>query len=94
MADHTDPEIHVVRKLAAKYRTGFVPLDGIMNQAGIACGFEKIADDGVHPTEMGHRIIADAWMTEYEKEKRKDKSETGALRGRNDYAEREIRRRV
>lgn len=66
-----DPEIHVVRKLAAKYRTGFVPLDGIMNQAGIACGFEKIADDGVHPTEMGHRIIADAWMTEYEKRKKK-----------------------
>ena len=42
-----------------------------MNQAGIACRFEKIADDGVHPTEMGHRIIADAWMTEYEKRKKK-----------------------
>lgn len=60
-----DPQIHALRELAAAYRTGFVPLDGIMNQAGILHGYEAVCADGVHPTDLGHRIIADAWMTEY-----------------------------
>lgn len=60
-----DPEIHVLRELAKKYGTGFVPLDGIMNQAAISYGYEAVCEDGVHPTDLGHRIIAHAWMTEY-----------------------------
>ena len=60
-----DPEIHVLRELAKKYETGFVPLDGIMNQAAIFYGYEAVCEDGVHPTDLGHRIIANAWMTEY-----------------------------
>lgn len=60
-----DPEIHAVRRLAAKYGTGFVPLDGLMNQAGIEQGYARIAADGVHPTEAGHQVITKAWMEEY-----------------------------
>lgn len=60
-----DPEIHALRELAGKYQTGFVPLDGIMNQAAVLYGNEAICGDGVHPTDLGHQVIADAWMREY-----------------------------
>lgn len=60
-----DPEIHALRELAGKYRTGFIPLDGIMNQAAILYGNEAVCADGVHPTDLGHRVIADAWLREY-----------------------------
>ncbi|WP_099222746.1 SGNH/GDSL hydrolase family protein [Listeria costaricensis] len=57
-----DPKIQVVRELAAAYKTGFIPLDGLMNQAGIQYGAETIAADGVHPTAAGHALIADIWL--------------------------------
>lgn len=60
-----DPEIHVVREMAAKYRTGLIPLDGIMNQMAVRYGYQAISEDGVHPTRLGHQIIAEAWMREY-----------------------------
>lgn len=60
-----DPIIHLVRSLAKEYGARLVPLDGILNAAGIERGFETITPDGVHPTPVGHRIIADEWMKVY-----------------------------
>ncbi|WP_239255352.1 SGNH/GDSL hydrolase family protein [Listeria ilorinensis] len=62
-----DPKIQVVRELAAAYQTGFIPLDGLLNQAGIQYGAATIAADGVHPTATGHALIADIWMDYFQR---------------------------
>jgi len=58
-----DPRIQIVRKMAREYQTDFIPLDGLLNSAGIQYGFQYYTgDDGVHPTTAGHGVIAKAWL--------------------------------
>lgn len=54
-----DPKIQVVRKLARKYSDKYLALDGILQQY-IVNGYSEvsISEDGVHPTAVGHGIIA------------------------------------
>lgn len=56
-------KIEVVRSLAKEYKFELVPLDGLLNQAGIHYGFKEICEDGVHPTELGYDIIYKALLT-------------------------------
>ncbi|MDQ0792279.1 SGNH/GDSL hydrolase family protein [Streptomyces sp. B1I3] len=57
-----DPKIHVVRRLAEEFDAALLAADGLLNQAArTAGGAEHIAGDGVHPTPLGHRLLADAW---------------------------------
>lgn len=51
-------KIRVVRRLAAEFRTDFIPLDAIFTSAFIASGANKWTADGVHPTCYGHALIA------------------------------------
>lgn len=60
-----DPYIQAVRQFAVKYQTGLVTLDGIFSKAAIREGYTALAQDGVHPTPLGHRLIAEAWLEEY-----------------------------
>jgi lysophospholipase L1-like esterase len=58
-----DPKIQVVRKLAKEYADYFVPLDGILAKAEVeqySC--QQLAQDGVHPSELGHGIIAQEYI--------------------------------
>ncbi|EUJ25855.1 GDSL lipase/acylhydrolase [Listeria floridensis FSL S10-1187] len=57
-----DPKIHVVRELALEFDALLIPLDGLMNAAGIKYGFTKLIVDGVHPTDFGHHLLADIWL--------------------------------
>lgn len=57
-----DPKRTVVAQLAVEFNAGFVPLASLMRAAAEDHGAEAIAHDGVHPTELGHRMIADAWL--------------------------------
>ncbi|MCV2232608.1 SGNH/GDSL hydrolase family protein [Acholeplasma manati] len=50
----------IVRKLAQLYDTAFLPLQEILNQKLNEHTMADIADDGVHPTDLGHEIIKDA----------------------------------
>lgn len=50
----------IVRKLAQMYHTLYLPLQDILNQKLKDHTMAEIADDGVHPTELGHRIIQEA----------------------------------
>jgi lysophospholipase L1-like esterase len=61
-----DPKIAAARKLAAEFKTGYVPLDGIFNKYAIISEPEKWAADGVHPTPAGHALIADEWINEFQ----------------------------
>jgi acyl-CoA thioesterase I len=52
----------VVASLAAEFGAGFVPLQSLLAAAAEDHGAAALAPDGVHPTELGHRMIADAWL--------------------------------
>ncbi len=59
-----DFKIDIVRKLALKYKTNLIPLDGIFNSVSSLKGYEFWAVDGVHPTTAGHALIAKEWFRE------------------------------
>ncbi|HEY4269729.1 MAG TPA: GDSL-type esterase/lipase family protein [Galbitalea sp.] len=54
-----DEKRAVVARLAAEYTAAFVPLQLLLTAAAAEHGAAAIAQDGVHPTELGHRLIAD-----------------------------------
>ncbi|WP_329237788.1 SGNH/GDSL hydrolase family protein [Streptomyces sp. NBC_00111] len=57
-----DPRIQTVRRLSEEFDTALLAADGLLNQAARAAGgAEHIAGDGVHPTPLGHALLAEAW---------------------------------
>ena len=53
----------VVKELAEKYNAVFIPCQQIVNDAAAKAGsFDLILRDGVHPSLMGHQVLADAWL--------------------------------
>jgi acyl-CoA thioesterase I len=57
-----DDRIDVVRMLARKYASAYVPLDGVFQAACVNRPPEFWAFDGVHPTQAGNALIANAWL--------------------------------
>lgn len=58
-----DPRIQTVRRLSEEFGAALLAADGLLNQAARAAGgAERIAGDGVHPTPLGHALLADAWV--------------------------------
>jgi lysophospholipase L1-like esterase len=56
----------IVRDLAARYGAAFVPLQSIVGELAAQRGPTMVATDGVHPTPLGHRLIAEAWLAAYD----------------------------
>jgi len=57
-----DPKIDVTRHLAREFGATFVPLDGIFAAASAEQPPAFWAQDGVHPTQAGHALIARHWL--------------------------------
>jgi acyl-CoA thioesterase I len=57
-----DEKRAVVARLASEFGAAFVPLQSLLSVAAQAYGAKAFAEDGVHPTELGHRLIAEAWL--------------------------------
>jgi lysophospholipase L1-like esterase len=57
-----DPKIAVVRKLAREFGALYVPFDGLFAQATTRREAAFWAADGVHPTNAGHALMAQAWL--------------------------------
>ncbi len=58
-----DPKIQVVRKLAKEFADYYIPMDGIYAKYEVeqyTC--TELAQDGVHPSHIGHRIIAEEYL--------------------------------
>ena len=51
---------HIVERIAKDFANAYVPLQDILNEAALAHGEVALLPDGVHPSDLGHRIIADA----------------------------------
>lgn len=58
-----DPKIQVTRRLAKEFADYFIPLDGIFQKYVIE-GYREadLASDGVHPTSIGHGMIAREYL--------------------------------
>lgn len=57
-----DPKVAIIRRLAAERGHALVDLEQVLAGA-LTSGMTPadFAEDGVHPTPAGHRLIADAW---------------------------------
>ncbi|GJQ57790.1 MAG: GDSL family lipase [Candidatus Scalindua sp. AMX11] len=60
--DDLDPKICVVRKLAIEYDALLIPLDKIFITSCTKKPPEYWAPDGVHPSPVGHALIAQSWI--------------------------------
>lgn len=60
------PRRAVVRTLADRYDAAFVPLQALVDTLAAQRGATMVAADGVHPTPLGHRLIADAWLAAFD----------------------------
>lgn len=56
----------VVRELAEAHGAVFVALQRAFTAAAAERGPAAVAPDGVHPSALGHRIVADAWLAAYD----------------------------
>jgi lysophospholipase L1-like esterase len=57
-----DAKRAAVHRLADEFGAAFVPLASMMADAVEQYGAAAIAEDGVHPTELGTTLIAGAWL--------------------------------
>ena len=58
-----NPRIDGLRDIAREFGARYIPLDGIFAEASCGKPCEYWAADGVHPTEAGHGLIADTWLS-------------------------------
>ncbi len=58
-----DGKVAIIRRLAMEHGHHLVDLEAMLARA-LTVGHmpTSIAEDGVHPTPAGHRLIADAWL--------------------------------
>lgn len=54
-----EEKINLTRKVAREFADRYVPLNGLFATACVMEGLEKWTEEGVHPTEDGHRLIAE-----------------------------------
>ncbi len=59
MRPDLDEEIRILSDLSTRYQIPFVPLDSVFFEAMRTTPMEALTFDGVHPTELGHKVIAD-----------------------------------
>jgi lysophospholipase L1-like esterase len=52
----------VVQRLARDFQALFVPFQAAVDQAAKDTAPHLLLDDGVHPTEKGHQVLADCWL--------------------------------
>lgn len=57
-----DPRIQATREVAGEFKALYIPLDGIMAAATCQHAPKDLLKDGVHPTEIGHALIARTWI--------------------------------
>lgn len=62
-----DEKVERIRRLAREFGHTVVDLEHVMHRA-LADGHTpaSLAEDGVHPTVAGHRLIADEWLRQFD----------------------------
>jgi lysophospholipase L1-like esterase len=55
-------KIGAVKKLSKEFQTLLIPLDRIFDEATRKRAATYWSTDGIHPTQMGHSLIAQSWL--------------------------------
>lgn len=55
----------IAEKIAKKYNIPYVKLQDKLNEVSQITGVEYWLSDGVHPSDAGHKLIADEWLKVY-----------------------------
>ena len=59
LEDDLNEKINAILKIASEYQLPIIPLHQLMPQYGEKITLEMVSRDGVHPTIVGHALIAD-----------------------------------
>ena len=62
LKEDLNQKIEVIRKLSKEFKTLLVPLDRIFEEATRKREPTFWSADGIHPTEIGHALIAQSWL--------------------------------
>lgn len=57
-----NPKISVVHEMASKYGAKLVRFDNYLNGLIGTYTIEELADDGIHPSALGHDLMAKLWL--------------------------------
>lgn len=57
-----DLRISVVHKMAAEFGATLVSFDKHLNALAQEMSMADLAEDGIHPSKLGHTIMADLWL--------------------------------
>lgn len=57
-----DPRIDAIRRIAREFDCRYLPCDGILAAASTQRDPAIWAADGVHPSQAGHALLAQAWI--------------------------------
>lgn len=61
-----DEKVRIIRDLAREFQHPVVDLEAVLQRAWtVGHTPQTIAQDGVHPTIAGHRLIADEWLATF-----------------------------
>lgn len=58
-----DPKIEVVHAMAKEFGAVLVPFDKHFNQLATTISMAELADDGIHPSAIGHGEMAKLWLS-------------------------------
>lgn len=54
-----------VRGEASQQGFMFVPTQEVIDRTAARDGYDYLTEDGIHPTDQGHRLLADLWLKAY-----------------------------
>ncbi len=52
----------MVRELSREFQAVYVPFQASLDESAEKIPPHRLLEDGVHPTEQGHRILAETWL--------------------------------
>ena len=58
-----DPKIEVVHAMAKEFGAVLVPFDKHFNKLATTMSMAELADDGIHPSALGHAEMAKLWLS-------------------------------
>ena len=58
-----DPKIQVVHEMAKEFNSVLVKFDDHFNSLAKSMPMEQLAEDGIHPTPLGHAEMAKLWLS-------------------------------
>ncbi len=60
-------KIQGIKSLAQEFDATYVPFGDYFNSMIAELGMEGLAEDGIHPTELGHELMAKFWLQNFDK---------------------------